>query len=243
MKLKKDEVRNKILLAAKQEFFTHGYLDANMRSIADIAGITPGNIYRYYSSKEELLGKKFKFYVDLQTEEEQDDSSESSSDEGKSSYEELIDLIYDLFGDGSSVDGYYRTGDKLQNSDIVMHFGFELNEDVKEAIAKTLEVETFDFDIKPEVTEKFMYSVLSGDTLNLTIPVSSVDFVLQLYWYGYDIYFDSTLHFEELEETHDVGSHPTSEDVTRINNSETYKKHHTSSFRDYHALTIGLIKE
>ena len=55
MKLKKDEVRFKILMAAKQEFFTNGYLDANMRSIATKANITPGNIYRYYASKEELL--------------------------------------------------------------------------------------------------------------------------------------------------------------------------------------------
>lgn len=55
MKLKKDNVRNDILEASKQEFFLKGYKEANMRSIAERAHITPGNIYRYFNSKEELF--------------------------------------------------------------------------------------------------------------------------------------------------------------------------------------------
>ena len=49
----KDEVRARILQAATQELLTHGE-GAGMRQIARAAGITPGNLYRYYSGKEEL---------------------------------------------------------------------------------------------------------------------------------------------------------------------------------------------
>lgn len=55
MRLKNDAVRESILSAAKEEFFAHGYKDANMRDIAEKAGITSGNIYRYYPSKEALF--------------------------------------------------------------------------------------------------------------------------------------------------------------------------------------------
>jgi len=55
MKLKKDSVRNSILKASRDEFFLHGYKDASIREIAKNANITPGNIYRYYDSKEKLF--------------------------------------------------------------------------------------------------------------------------------------------------------------------------------------------
>ena len=50
----KDEVRARILQAATQELLSHGE-GAGMRQIARAAGITPGNLYRYYSGKEELV--------------------------------------------------------------------------------------------------------------------------------------------------------------------------------------------
>lgn len=55
MRFKKDNVRENILNAGKKEFFKNGYKDASMRDIAASAEITPGNIYRYFESKEELL--------------------------------------------------------------------------------------------------------------------------------------------------------------------------------------------
>lgn len=50
----KDETRTKIIEAAKKEFLEKGYEDASMRNIAASAGITVGNIYRYFENKEEL---------------------------------------------------------------------------------------------------------------------------------------------------------------------------------------------
>ena len=50
----KEETRAAILSAAKEEFEEKGYEDASMRSIANKAGITVGNIYRYFDNKEDL---------------------------------------------------------------------------------------------------------------------------------------------------------------------------------------------
>lgn len=55
MQVLKDEVRNNILRAALSEFKQEGYMQASMRKIALAAGITTGNIYRYFKNKEELF--------------------------------------------------------------------------------------------------------------------------------------------------------------------------------------------
>lgn len=55
MQIQKEEIRNSILEAAKEEFLTAGYRNSSMRTIAEQAGTTPGNIYAYFSGKEDLL--------------------------------------------------------------------------------------------------------------------------------------------------------------------------------------------
>lgn len=55
MQTQKEEIRSRILAAAKEEFLTVGYRCGSMRAIAERAGITPGNIYAYFLGKEELL--------------------------------------------------------------------------------------------------------------------------------------------------------------------------------------------
>ncbi|OCT16286.1 hypothetical protein A8709_02300 [Paenibacillus pectinilyticus] len=55
MQILKDEVKKSIRKAALSEFKKHGYLKASIRQIADAAGITPGNIYRYFKSKDDLF--------------------------------------------------------------------------------------------------------------------------------------------------------------------------------------------
>lgn len=55
MRTKNKEVMKNIVSSAKKEFFAHGYLEASMRNIANEANITPGNIYRYFESKEKLF--------------------------------------------------------------------------------------------------------------------------------------------------------------------------------------------
>lgn len=55
MQTLKDEVKNKILEAAQEEFLVDGYMNSSLRTIAAQAGITIGNIYSYFSSKEDLF--------------------------------------------------------------------------------------------------------------------------------------------------------------------------------------------
>lgn len=53
--VKKTSVKNGILEAAYVLFADKGYRATSMPDIASRAGITPGNIYRYYKSKFELF--------------------------------------------------------------------------------------------------------------------------------------------------------------------------------------------
>lgn len=66
MQYLKDEVRQRILQAASEEFFTQGYAEASIRVIAKNAGISSGNVYRYFSSKslifDEIVGPVYKLF-------------------------------------------------------------------------------------------------------------------------------------------------------------------------------------
>ncbi len=50
----KEEQRQAIIEAARQELREKGYQDASMRSIAAKAEMTVGNLYRYFKNKEEI---------------------------------------------------------------------------------------------------------------------------------------------------------------------------------------------
>jgi len=57
MQYLKDEVKAAIKKAALEEFRKKSFSEASMRAIAWKAGITVGNIYRYFSSKDELFNE------------------------------------------------------------------------------------------------------------------------------------------------------------------------------------------
>ena len=54
MQYLKKEIRERILIAAVEEFKEQGYADASIRNIANNAEISLGNIYRYFTNKEAL---------------------------------------------------------------------------------------------------------------------------------------------------------------------------------------------
>lgn len=66
MQYLKDEVRQRIIRAASEEFFTEGFAEASIRVIAKNAGISSGNVYRYFSSKalifDEIVGDVYKLF-------------------------------------------------------------------------------------------------------------------------------------------------------------------------------------
>lgn len=51
----KEDVRERIRLAAIEEFKENGYIKASMRSIASKAELSVGNLYRYYKDKHSLF--------------------------------------------------------------------------------------------------------------------------------------------------------------------------------------------
>jgi AcrR family transcriptional regulator len=51
----KDEIRNNILISAKNEFLNKGFKGASMRDISKNAGVALGNVYRYFKNKEDLF--------------------------------------------------------------------------------------------------------------------------------------------------------------------------------------------
>lgn len=55
MKAIRDDVRQRILDAAQDDFLEHGYDGASMRAIAAQAKMTVGNIYLYFAGKAQLF--------------------------------------------------------------------------------------------------------------------------------------------------------------------------------------------
>ncbi|MFF2885532.1 TetR/AcrR family transcriptional regulator [Paenibacillus sp. NPDC057967] len=55
MSKKAEQTEKKLLQCAKDEFLEKGFLGANMRSIAQRAGMTTGAIYRYYEDKNAMF--------------------------------------------------------------------------------------------------------------------------------------------------------------------------------------------
>lgn len=51
----KDEVRQRILVAAHDEFIARGVKNTPMRAVAERAGIAVGNVYNYFGSKDALF--------------------------------------------------------------------------------------------------------------------------------------------------------------------------------------------
>lgn len=56
MQVIKESTRAQLLAAAREAFFEKGYEAVTMRELAVRSGISLGNIYNYYRSKEDLLG-------------------------------------------------------------------------------------------------------------------------------------------------------------------------------------------
>ncbi len=65
----KEEVKEKILASALLLFKEQGYLGASMRLIAKNAGVSLGNVYRYFKNKDDLfnaiVGPVYKSYIDF----------------------------------------------------------------------------------------------------------------------------------------------------------------------------------
>ena len=55
MQVLKEDIRGRILTVARQQFEQKGYSKTSMREIAELARIGVGNIYNYFTNKDELF--------------------------------------------------------------------------------------------------------------------------------------------------------------------------------------------
>ena len=55
MQVLKEDIRGRILMVARQQFERKGYSKTSMRDIAELAGVGVGNIYNYFTNKDELF--------------------------------------------------------------------------------------------------------------------------------------------------------------------------------------------
>lgn len=54
MQVLKDEIRNKILIKSRELFLENGFEKTSMNAIAKSSGVSKGNIYNYFKSKDEI---------------------------------------------------------------------------------------------------------------------------------------------------------------------------------------------
>ena len=71
-----------------------------------------------------------------------------------------------------------------------------------------------EFVIPSDFIDDVLIATYKGETIDVTVPVSLNDLMFQLYWYGFDI-FDPTEEYPL--EKHEKGTHPTEEDIKKIN--------------------------
>lgn len=170
-----------------------------------------------FDAEKPDLGKKFTLTFDS-----------LSSDSGSET--DIMSILNDL----GPITGHYHVDPKVQVYDASRLFLglYVLGE----------------YDIPQEITELLFVANIDKTSVNFYLPVSLNDLKFQLYWYGYDLniaaLFDEDPDEDPLktkEGAHEVGTHPTQEDIDRINTH--YIDDHGVAFRDYHVLQLGLTKQ
>ena len=55
MKTLKEDIRNKIVAVARNEFIKNGFRKTSMRTISTKSGVALGNIYNYFKTKDDIF--------------------------------------------------------------------------------------------------------------------------------------------------------------------------------------------
>ncbi len=165
------------------------------------------------------------------------DTSEESSEEPSFDFEEEI---LEALARGVSIDAYYTIVPR-QNARSRFTIGFDLVKVLEQLFGGMDGSDDSEgipsIDLEPEIVEKIIYSEYDGKSIYLMIPVSTNDLFFQLYWYGFDVH-----DIENEPEAHEAGTHPTQEQVAEIN--KTYPLTHDGNFfRDFHPISLGIMKD
>lgn len=172
----------------------------------------------------------------------------------------IVKMISQLLGDDGedndiNIDGYYYKGDKIEKSnDYELKMGIDLSylKEIFEEIDPSFTLPELD----PDAVEKLVYTTYGEETITMNIPVGEVDIIYQLYWYGIDFTYDQSTGLDTTQSAcgvHNPGTHPTKEDVEKINKEYNYQTTHSffkdefgldvSEYRDYYTLGMGLVKQ
>lgn len=140
-----------------------------------------------------------------------------------------------IFDKDFSLSGYYSVGDtKDKDGYYSLCLGAQLIE-AEGALGSFL---------PQEIVQDIIVASVSKTAVQASIPVSLADLVFQIYWYGWDLEVtDTSISIRKVSgENHPHGSHPTTDDVERIN--KVFPEEHLGlEFRDFNCLTMGLTKE
>ena len=155
-----------------------------------------------------------------------EDGEDGSFDDGF--LDGIEDVVMDLLSEGITLPGYYEVAEEIENGRNRLMIGFNLGELLGFELPS-------EFNIGHEEIEKLIYSEIDSKSVYLTFPVSYNDIKFQLYWYGDDILADGG----NQPEAHALNTHPTKEDIAKIN--ETYPlTHDGESYRDFHVISMSL---
>ncbi|MFJ7648502.1 TetR/AcrR family transcriptional regulator [Lysinibacillus sp. NPDC097279] len=158
MQYLKEEIKNRILLAALDEFKEKGYSSASIRNIASNADIALGTVYKYFKNKEDLFNSIVDpVYNDLFAAINKIIMTEVNPDD---KLIEIKNKILDIF--------------KGHSKELLILFGkskgskYEnFKDELVDVLHKILQKETFSrFEDKSVVKEPFIFYVLSANFID-----------------------------------------------------------------------------
>jgi AcrR family transcriptional regulator len=97
----RDTVRQKIVDAARGLFLTEGYANVSMRKIADRIEYSPGAIYSYFASKEDI------FFVLAEEGMQEVRAHCSAADAGDSAYDRVREALWRFYTFSRQQPGYF----------------------------------------------------------------------------------------------------------------------------------------
>ncbi len=161
MQVKKEDIREKIISAARKEFLELGYTKASLRNIAEKAGLTKGAVYSYFDNKDTLfceiaepamsfIDSEFKNNNDCFASKYNDSSLESyqATIEGFQRYAQVVFNHYDSFkmllfcSAGSSLQNYRERIIQLYAQSFHKFFSFITKTDHRKATISEMFVHT-----------------------------------------------------------------------------------------------------
>ncbi len=194
----KEEQRQAIIEAARNELSEKGYKDASMRSIAAKAEMMVGNLYRYFRNKEEIqefivsaardeIGRTLReLSVDMVTKEARVFNIRTDTNELSELMERFADRMMDIYqhyrseflillSDDRTNEMLYHWISKTIRSLVSQHFLFDGQQPEREAL-----VHSYATSICSGMKEIFHSEELSPDSLRTILQIYLRSFVMLL---------------------------------------------------------------